>query len=78
VLAGTGPRNGEPRKNPRVSEVGGNPVPLCEDFLVANIIYSIRDGIMMRFTQSYHTRALVPTPPPAPPGWAIQAEHQQQ
>jgi hypothetical protein len=22
---------------------------------------------MMRFTQSYHTRALVPTPPPAPP-----------
>ena len=33
VLAGTGPRNGEPRKNPRVSEVAGNPVPACEDFL---------------------------------------------
>jgi pimeloyl-ACP methyl ester carboxylesterase len=33
VLAGTGPRNGEPRKNPRVSEVAGNPVPRCEDFL---------------------------------------------
>jgi pimeloyl-ACP methyl ester carboxylesterase len=33
VLAGTGPRNGEPRKNPRVSEVAGNPVPVCEDFL---------------------------------------------
>jgi hypothetical protein len=26
-----------------------------------------RRGIMMRLTQSYHTRALVPTPPPAPP-----------
>src|SRR5229473_4758031 len=33
VLAGTGPRNGEPRKNPRVSEVAANPVPMCEDFL---------------------------------------------
>ena len=33
VLAGTGPRNGEPRKNPRISEVAGNPVPVCEDFL---------------------------------------------
>jgi len=33
VLAGTGPRNGEPRKNPRVSEVAGNPVPVCGDFL---------------------------------------------
>jgi len=33
VLAGTGPRNGEPRKNPRVSEVAGNPVPVSEDFL---------------------------------------------
>ncbi len=33
VLAGTGPRNGEPRKNPRVSEVAGSPVPVCEDFL---------------------------------------------
>ena len=33
MLAGTGPRNGEPRKNPRVSEVAGNPVPVCEDFL---------------------------------------------
>src|ERR1700726_4080488 len=33
VLAGTGPRNGEPRKNLRVSEVAGNPVPVCEDFL---------------------------------------------
>jgi pimeloyl-ACP methyl ester carboxylesterase len=33
VLAGTGPRNGEPRKNPRVSEVAGNPVPVREDFL---------------------------------------------
>jgi pimeloyl-ACP methyl ester carboxylesterase len=33
VLAATGPRNGEPRKNPRVSEVAGNPVPVCEDFL---------------------------------------------
>src|SRR6202795_1485686 len=33
VLAGTGPRNVEPRKNPRVSEVAGNPVPVCENFL---------------------------------------------
>jgi len=33
VLAGTGPRNGEPRTNPRVAEVAGNPVPVCEDFL---------------------------------------------
>src|ERR1700674_5482575 len=33
VLAGTGPRNGEPRTNPRVSEVADNPVPVCEDFL---------------------------------------------
>jgi pimeloyl-ACP methyl ester carboxylesterase len=33
VLAGTGPRNGEPRTNPRVSEVAANPVPVCEDFL---------------------------------------------
>src|SRR5260370_22279394 len=33
ALAGTGPRNGEPRKNPRVSEVAGNPVPDCEDFV---------------------------------------------
>src|SRR5258708_35036166 len=33
VLVGTGPRNGEPRKDPRVSEVAGNPVPVCEDFL---------------------------------------------
>src|SRR5258706_453860 len=33
VLAGTGPRNGEPRKNPRVSEVAANPVPVREDFL---------------------------------------------
>jgi pimeloyl-ACP methyl ester carboxylesterase len=33
VLAGSGPRNGEPRKNPRVSEVAGNLVPVCEDFL---------------------------------------------
>jgi hypothetical protein len=29
----------------------------------ANLIYSIED--MMRLVQSYHTRALVPTPPPA-------------
>jgi pimeloyl-ACP methyl ester carboxylesterase len=33
VLAGTGPRNGEPRKDPRVSEVAANPVPVREDFL---------------------------------------------
>jgi pimeloyl-ACP methyl ester carboxylesterase len=33
VLAGTGPRNGEPRKNSRVSEIAGNPVPVCENFL---------------------------------------------
>jgi len=33
VLAGTGPRNGEPRTNTRVAEVAGNPVPVCEDFL---------------------------------------------
>jgi pimeloyl-ACP methyl ester carboxylesterase len=33
VLAGTGPRDGEPRKNPRVSEVAANPVPVREDFL---------------------------------------------
>jgi pimeloyl-ACP methyl ester carboxylesterase len=33
VLAGTGPRNGEPRKNPRVSEVAANPVPVRDDFL---------------------------------------------
>src|SRR6267143_1156896 len=33
VLARTGPRNGEPWKNPRVSAVAGNPVPVCEDFL---------------------------------------------
>src|SRR5271170_2034556 len=33
VLVGTGPRNGEPRKDPRISEVAGNPVPVCEDFL---------------------------------------------
>ncbi len=33
VLAGTGPRNGEPRTNPRVSEVAADPVPVCEDFL---------------------------------------------
>lgn len=32
VLAGTGPRNGEPSKNSRVLEVAGNPVPVCEDF----------------------------------------------
>jgi hypothetical protein len=31
-----------------------------------NLLYP-RRGIMMRLTQSYHTRALVPTPPPAPP-----------
>ena len=33
VLAGTGPRNGESRKDPRVSEIAGNLVPVCEDFL---------------------------------------------
>jgi pimeloyl-ACP methyl ester carboxylesterase len=33
VLVGTGPRNGEPRKDPRISEVAANPVPACEDFL---------------------------------------------
>jgi pimeloyl-ACP methyl ester carboxylesterase len=33
VLAGTGPRNGEPRKDPRVSDVAANPVPVREDFL---------------------------------------------
>jgi pimeloyl-ACP methyl ester carboxylesterase len=33
VLAGTGPRNGEPRTNPRVSQVAANQVPACEDFL---------------------------------------------
>jgi pimeloyl-ACP methyl ester carboxylesterase len=33
VLAGTGPRNGEPRTDPRISEIAGNPVPVCEDFL---------------------------------------------
>ncbi|HYS69389.1 MAG TPA: alpha/beta hydrolase [Gemmatimonadaceae bacterium] len=33
VLAGTGPRNGESRKNPGVSEVAANPVPVREDFL---------------------------------------------
>jgi pimeloyl-ACP methyl ester carboxylesterase len=33
VLAGTGPRNGEPSKNPRIPEVAGNPVPAREDFL---------------------------------------------
>jgi len=27
VLAGTGPRNGEPRKNPRVPEVAATPIP---------------------------------------------------
>ena len=33
VLVGTGPRNGEPRKDPRISEVAANPVPASEDFL---------------------------------------------
>jgi pimeloyl-ACP methyl ester carboxylesterase len=33
VLVGTGPRNGEPWKNPRISEVAANPVPVREDFL---------------------------------------------
>src|SRR5260370_39429327 len=33
VLAGTGPRNGEPRKNPRIPEVASNPVPVCDGFL---------------------------------------------
>jgi pimeloyl-ACP methyl ester carboxylesterase len=33
VLVGTGPRNGEPGKDPRVLEVAGNPVPVCKDFL---------------------------------------------
>jgi pimeloyl-ACP methyl ester carboxylesterase len=33
VLAGTGPRNGEPWQNPRISEVAGNPVPVREYFL---------------------------------------------
>jgi pimeloyl-ACP methyl ester carboxylesterase len=34
VLVGTGPRNGEPWKDPRILEVAGNPVPVCEDFLL--------------------------------------------
>jgi pimeloyl-ACP methyl ester carboxylesterase len=33
VLAGTGPRNGEPPTNPRIPEVAGSPVPGREDFL---------------------------------------------
>jgi pimeloyl-ACP methyl ester carboxylesterase len=33
VLAGTGPRCGEPGTNPRVLEVATNPVPTLEDFL---------------------------------------------
>jgi pimeloyl-ACP methyl ester carboxylesterase len=33
VLAGTGPRNGEPGKDPRILEAAGNPIPVCEDFL---------------------------------------------
>jgi pimeloyl-ACP methyl ester carboxylesterase len=33
VLVGTGPRNGEPAKDPRVREVAGNAVPTLEDFL---------------------------------------------
>ena len=33
VLVGTGPRNGEPGKDPRILEVAGNPIPVCEDFL---------------------------------------------
>ncbi|MBN3754821.1 alpha/beta hydrolase [Paraburkholderia sp. Tr-20389] len=33
VLVGTGPRNGELRSDPRVSQVAGNPTPTLEDFL---------------------------------------------
>src|ERR1700694_3756952 len=33
VLAGTGPRNGEPPNNARIPEVAGNTVPGREDFL---------------------------------------------
>jgi pimeloyl-ACP methyl ester carboxylesterase len=33
VLVGTGPRNGEPGRDPRVMEVAGNAVPTLEDFL---------------------------------------------
>jgi pimeloyl-ACP methyl ester carboxylesterase len=33
VLVGTGPRNGEPWKDPRIPQVAANPVPVCEDFL---------------------------------------------
>jgi pimeloyl-ACP methyl ester carboxylesterase len=33
VLAGTGPRNGEPGKDPRVMTVAGNAVPALDDFL---------------------------------------------
>src|SRR5260370_37473522 len=33
VLAGTAPRNSEPRHNPRVSGVAANPGPLVESFL---------------------------------------------
>jgi pimeloyl-ACP methyl ester carboxylesterase len=33
VLVGTGPRNGEPGKEPRVMEVAANAVPTMEDFL---------------------------------------------
>ena len=33
ILVGTGPRNGEPGKDPRVREVAGNAVPVLEDFL---------------------------------------------
>jgi pimeloyl-ACP methyl ester carboxylesterase len=33
VLVGTGPLNGEPGKDPRILEVAGNPIPVCEDFL---------------------------------------------
>ncbi len=33
VLVGTGPRNGDPTKNPLVAKVAGNEVPTLEDFL---------------------------------------------
>jgi len=39
VLAGTGPRNGEARKNLRVfGKLPGNPVPVCRGFSVSLLL----------------------------------------
>ena len=66
VLVGTGPRNGELRTDPRVTEVAANPIPTMEDFLFLFFTPSAASQAAGRaFWQRRHQR--VDADPPSSP-----------